>query len=124
VGVAGAVAVWASACDTVRITGEANKHSGVSKESEYISTADPPCLRTFIHFRAPVFGPQSMSLTSRDQVLIWINLAARINSKLEHRRDRHFRQVGDDGPPSDDKSVVEFGPRKIFSRCFGFKRLG
>jgi len=37
------------------------KRSGVSKESEYISTADLLWLQTFIHFCTPVCDPRSMS---------------------------------------------------------------
>src|SRR3954447_2352334 len=40
-----------------------------------------------------------------------------------HGRYQYPRQVGDDGPRSDDQSFIELGPRKILGCCFGFKRL-
>ena len=58
-GVAGAVVVWASACDTVRIAGEATSPNAaaVSKESECVATTDLFRLRMFTHFQAPGLLP-------------------------------------------------------------------
>ena len=54
-----------------------SKYGRASKESERAATTDLFRLRTFTHFQAPGLLPhQSMSLTSRAQLLIWINFAA------------------------------------------------
>ena len=71
------------------------------------------------------FLPRSMSLSLQAELLIWINLARTSEPRWNiHRRYRHSRNVRDDGPRSDNQSVVKFGSRKILSFFLCCERLG